>query len=128
MKKQSIDRQGQSAIDMACLQELREITSGNGNLKQFNRILGTFQDALDPQLESMRRALAARNTEDMADLAHSLKGSAASIGARRLSLLCSALEEVSLKIEPDEPERILAQIEREVQLVKQVLEHQQQKH
>jgi HPt (histidine-containing phosphotransfer) domain-containing protein len=128
MKQQPIDHQEQTSIDMACLQELRDITSCNGNLKQFNRIIGTFQDALEPQLESMRQALAAGNAEDMAVLAHSLKGSAASIGARRLALLCSVLEEVSLKIKPGAPGQILAQIEREAQLVTQVLEHQQQKH
>ena len=122
LKQQLFPNQEQASIDMECLQELRDLASSNGNPGRFRRLLAAFQDALEPQLESMRQALLAGNSDDMANLAHSLKGSAASIGARHLSSLCSTLETVSLSTGPDGPERLLSQIEREAQLVHQILE------
>lgn len=107
---------------MACLQELRELTLSNGNPGRFRRLVETFQDALELQLGLMRRALAAGNSDDIADLAHSLKGSAACIGAGYLSSLCSTLEIVSSSTTPDEPKRLLRQIETEAQLVHRILQ------
>ena len=122
MKEQFFDDRKLPSVDMACLQELRELTLSNGNPGRFRRLVETFQDALELQLGLMRRALAAGNSDDIADLAHSLKGSAACIGAGYLSSLCSTLEIVSSSTTPDEPKRLLRQIETEAQLVHRILQ------
>jgi HPt (histidine-containing phosphotransfer) domain-containing protein len=122
LKEQFFDDRKLPSVDMACLQELRELTLSNGNPGRFRRLVETFQDALELQLGLMRRALAAGNSDDIADLAHSLKGSAACIGAGYLSSLCSTLEIVSSSTTPDEPKRLLRQIETEAQLVHRILQ------
>lgn len=122
MKEQFFDDRKLPPVDMACLQELRELTLSNGNPGRFRRMVETFQGALELQLGLMRRALAAGNSDDIADLAHSLKGSAACIGAGHLSSLCSTLETVCSNTSPDEPKRLLSQIEKEAQLVHRILE------
>lgn len=122
LKEQFFDGQEPASVDMACLQELRDLTLSNGNPGRFRRLLETFQDGLELQLDLIRRALAAGNSNDIADLAHSLKGSAACIGAGYLSSLCSTLETVCSNTSPDEPKRLLSQIEREAQLVHRILE------
>jgi HPt (histidine-containing phosphotransfer) domain-containing protein len=122
LKEQFFDDRKLPSVDMACLQELRELTLSNGNPGRFRRLVETFQDALELQLGWMRRALAAGNSDDIADLAHSLKGSAACIGAGYLSSLCSTLEIVSSSTTPDEPKRLFRQIETEAQLVHRILQ------
>jgi HPt (histidine-containing phosphotransfer) domain-containing protein len=122
LKEQFFDDRKLPSVDMACLQELRELTLSNGNPGRFRRLVETFQDALELQLGLMRRALAAGNSDDIADLAHSLKGSAACIGAGYLSSLCSTLEIVSSSTTPDEPKRLFRQIETEAQLVHRILQ------
>jgi HPt (histidine-containing phosphotransfer) domain-containing protein len=122
LKEQFFDDRKLPPVDMACLQELRDLTLSNGNPGRFRRLVETFQDALELQLGLMRRALAAGNSDDIADLAHSLKGSAACIGAGYLSSLCSTLEIVSSSTTPDEPKRLFRQIETEAQLVHRILQ------
>lgn len=124
MKEQSFVDQEPTRVDMACLQELRDLTLSNGNPGRFRRLLETFQDGLELQLDLMRRALAAGNSDNIADLAHSLKGSAASIGAEYLSSLCSTLETVCSDTGSDEPRRLLSQIEQEAQFVHHILEQE----
>jgi HPt (histidine-containing phosphotransfer) domain-containing protein len=121
LKEQFFDDRKLPPVDMACLQELRDLTLSNGNPGRFRRLVETFQDALELQLGLMRRALAAGNSDDIADLAHSLKGSAACIGAGYLSSLCSTLETVCSNTGPDEPKRLVSEIEREAQLVHHIL-------
>lgn len=124
MKNQESISQEQSAIDRACLRELRELISSNGRPDRFRSLLETFQDGLGSQLEQMKLALAVGNSENMTELAHSLKGSAATVGAVHLSMLCASLETASLSAHSSEAEHILCQIEREAESVCDILQQE----
>ena len=51
-----------------------------------------FLADLGPRLEGIREGLAARDGQDVARWAHSLRGSAANLGAERLATLCGEIE------------------------------------
>jgi PAS domain S-box-containing protein len=81
-------------LDLNVFDRLRELTSEDS--------AGAFRDLLDAHLEDslnlveqMRTALAAGDSVTLAHAAHSLKSSAGSFGAVRLSQRCAALEQAS---------------------------------
>ncbi len=60
--------------------------------KGFPQLAGLFQDDCPHLLEGLHIAIAANDMHNIAEVAHSLSGSCASIGATGLAALCKALE------------------------------------
>ncbi len=56
-------------------------------------LVQTFFETAASHLETMRSSHAAADAERLADAAHGLRGSAGTLGARRLHVLCSQLED-----------------------------------
>lgn len=66
------------------------------------------------RLDTIRGALAAGDLEALRRAAHGLKGSSASLGARRVEMLCEKLERLSGWEWRREGEILLARLEREL--------------
>jgi HPt (histidine-containing phosphotransfer) domain-containing protein len=112
------------SVDSSCLEELRELTSFDKDPRRFNSLITAFLDSLDPQIASMRATLEKGDTAELADLAHGLKGAAASIGAIYLAHLCAGLEEICARMDLKCAGASLQQIESEVFAVRWLLEHE----
>jgi HPt (histidine-containing phosphotransfer) domain-containing protein len=56
------------------------------------RVLGRFRDTMPPQVLEMRRMVHDGNLSPLADMAHGIKGAAASIAAERLRAAAEELE------------------------------------
>lgn len=80
-------------IDQTQLKNLRDLAAGD------NSFLESVIDAFLPQLESipseLQAALAAADSRSVADLAHSLKGSAGNVGAEDVHQLCLSIENLA---------------------------------
>jgi HPt (histidine-containing phosphotransfer) domain-containing protein len=70
------------------------------------------------RLDAIRGALAARDLAALRRAAHGLKGSSASLGARRVWILCEELERLSGRELPQGGEMLLTRLEREVARVR----------
>jgi signal transduction histidine kinase len=80
-----------------------------------------FLTTSQTQVESMRRAAAAGESQELRRLGHSLRGSAVYLGAARLAARCEELERAVDQGRPD-PEQHVPAIEAEFALVRQFLE------
>jgi HPt (histidine-containing phosphotransfer) domain-containing protein len=64
-----------------------------GNIDLVQRVLEKFGQRLPEDLEELERALEAGNTEEVARVAHRLKGSSASVSAEGIASAASRIEE-----------------------------------
>jgi HPt (histidine-containing phosphotransfer) domain-containing protein len=79
-------------LDPAVLNTLRKLTSP-GEPDVLKEVLRLFLDEVPPRIVRLRNAWAAGNIEEVHRAAHSLKGSAGNIGARRLHAVCGQLDD-----------------------------------
>lgn len=70
----------------------------------FSSILETFHPVANELTDELAAAIAAKDADARKEAAHSLKGSAANVGATRAAALCQTLETCS----QDEAEQLLA--------------------
>lgn len=84
-------------LDSAALERLRALDPDGGN-RLLGRVLGAFHGSLAKLLPRLREAGRAGDTAGIRYVAHTLKSSAASVGALRLSRLCAELER-ALRVE-----------------------------
>ncbi len=75
------------AIDLKLLRQ-----SVGERIEIQRKLLRTYAESLPKALYDLRQAYAWHNLEQLADYAHKLKSSSASLGATRLTQLCRALE------------------------------------
>jgi len=80
-------------INRATLEGLRELDP-NGGTDLVKQVLGMFLDTTPKALARLREAIAAGNSEAVGRAAHTLKSSAANVGAESLSLGYSELEKL----------------------------------
>ena len=88
------------ALDPAVLDTLRKLTPP-GEPDVLTEVLKLFLDEVPLRVERLRNAWAAGNIEEVRRAAHSLKGSAGNIGARRLHAICSKLDDIGKSHELD---------------------------
>ena len=112
------------SVAASTLRELRELAELAGDLGQFRELIDLFLSELESGLASMREALAQGDAEGLGKLAHSLKGSSASMGAVILASLCRTLEELAKKTELEGARAQLEQIESEIHIVRETLERE----
>ena len=82
-----------AVLDEAVLDTLRLLTPP-GEPDVLTEVLQMFLQEVPPRIERLCNAWAAGNIEEMSRAAHSLKGSAGTIGAQRLFSVCSQLDDV----------------------------------
>lgn len=89
------------ALDPASVQRLRELDPGGAH-GLLERVLDTFVESLVRHVDELRAARAGADRAGMRHVAHTLKSSAASVGALELSRWCADVER-GLRDRPDEP-------------------------
>lgn len=82
---------GAPALDPAALDNIRALQQP-GQPDLLTRIIDTYLDSASDLIEALRRSFRERDAEILGRSAHTLKSSAASLGAMRVSSLCSELE------------------------------------
>ena len=80
-------------LDAAVLDTLRKLTPP-GEPDVLTEVLQLFLNEVPPRIERLRNAWTAGNIQEVQRAAHSVKGSAGNIGARRLHAVCSKLDEI----------------------------------
>ena len=121
MKEFPAVNEGES-VAVSALQELRELADASDDPGQFRELIELFLGELASGLASMGKALAEGSTDELARLAHSLKGASSSMGATGLASLCRALEERAKKGELRGADEELKRIESEAYIVRETLE------
>lgn len=83
----NVKKQRTNAIDMDILDGLREVME-----EDFSELLGLFLNSVPEQIVSLAEYAAQNDAENIAKIAHSLKSSAANLGALVFSVHCKDLE------------------------------------
>ena len=83
----------QPVLDQVVIDALRRLTPA-GEPDVLAEVLRLFLDEVPPRMVRLRNAWQSGNIEEMHRAAHSLKGSAGNIGARRLYDVCSRLDAI----------------------------------
>lgn len=85
------DDAGDITLDPSGIDELRALAGGDDEMLQ--ELLASFHEAAAAHVATMREALTRGDRKRLAESAHGLRGSAGTIGAKRLHGLTSRLEE-----------------------------------
>jgi signal transduction histidine kinase/DNA-binding response OmpR family regulator len=101
-----------SPIDMSRLYQFTE-----GNLEDEKELLQSFLQQSEPLLKELENNIDAKKSDNWRETAHKLKGSAASIGALKLSKLC-AIAEKEFNSSPENKQAHLINISKEFDFVR----------
>jgi HPt (histidine-containing phosphotransfer) domain-containing protein len=85
-------------------------------------ILEKFVEEFPERLEKLKQAVAVGGSEDIRNLAHSIKGSAANISARSLSQSASQLEECGMQKDLKSAPGLLRQVEMEFEKFRRMIQ------
>jgi len=108
-------------LDADTLQQLIDLDDGSLGLLQ--EMYEIFRDDTPSRLEALEAAVRAEDREEMGDVAHAIKGAAATIGAPRVRALALALETAGRKGASEvEPARLVAGLKEEFQQALRALE------
>jgi PAS domain S-box-containing protein len=108
-------------LDAATLKYLRELEDAD-NPDFLGKLIGTYLRDLPVRLEEIRAALAAGDATALRVAAHTLKGSSANMGAKRLQKVSLLMENVGKSGNLAGAADLLADIEREAAAAKAALE------
>ena len=86
-------------LDQAVISGLRKLTLP-GEPDVLAEVLKLFLEEVPPRIARLRNAWQAGNIQEVHRAAHSLKGSAGNIGARRLFEVCRQLDDISKSGDP----------------------------
>jgi CheY-like chemotaxis protein len=121
-------------LDHDILAGLRELDAPGDSARPDRRRASVLRDLADlflrdarPKLKSMAAALDGKDLAALASIAHSLKGSASNLGARRLAELCATLEKSAKASDVDSARDLLEQTRVEFQRVESALAIEMQK-
>jgi DNA-binding response OmpR family regulator/HPt (histidine-containing phosphotransfer) domain-containing protein len=101
------------AIEMDVVSELREVMTGDGghSLQQLNDV---FVSLADKHIRSMHDAYSRADGATLARDAHRLRGTSATMGARRVRAVCAIIEDRSRAGDLDPVDKLLVQLENEM--------------
>ena len=108
-------------LDEEALQRLRELDpSGQNHLLE--RVLRAFEGSLLRLAPQLREARQRDDTQGIRHVVHTLKSSAASVGALRLSRLCAEIENLVRQEAPAGLPALLDDVDHEFDVVLQALQ------
>jgi HPt (histidine-containing phosphotransfer) domain-containing protein len=107
-----VDEAAEGPVDLAVA--LRWLGGDQGLLRE---LVGIFVDDGPKRLEALRTAMIAADVQQLEQVAHSVKGSAAILGASRLQESALALEEAALDGRAENGVDLVADIAREIERV-----------
>jgi CheY-like chemotaxis protein len=108
-------------LDGDALASLRELSDA-GEPGMFEELVELFVEDAEPRLEALREAIAARDAATIWETAHAIKGSAGSMGARRMSALASELQAAGTSGDLSGAAALLWRLEEEYGRVRRALE------
>ncbi len=109
-----------NGFDFSSLKDLRALTSKDPS--RFIRLVSLFLTSLKETFLSIQKALDQDDYSSLREVAHTLKGTSANMGALRLSSLCAALEQSCERLQIDRLETDVQNIQSEAARVKAILE------
>jgi len=113
-------------LDPTVINGLRELRQP-GEPDPLAEVAELFIGDTPPRLQQIETALKNRDFQNLAALAHSLKGSASNLGAKQMANLCLKLEKAAKTGDQEQSMGIAAQIKEEFDRVKKALELEIQK-
>ena len=113
-------------IDPAVFESLRSLREP-GEADPVAELAALFMKDTPPRLEAIKAAVLASNATALRESAHSLKGTASNLGARRLASLCAKVETLAKAGDVAEAAQCLPQVADEYQQVCFVLEREKEK-
>ena len=109
------------SVDFSVLVALREL-QGEGEPDILNELIELFLDEVPTQLKALGEAAQMGETQSVERIAHTLKGSSASMGALRMEALCAELEEAGRSEDLSAVSGQISRLEEEFGRVRAVLE------
>jgi CheY-like chemotaxis protein len=106
-------------IDQTALDALRELEDGASDI--LRELVEIYIDDAPGYITALREAILAADPHQMERTAHTLKGSSASLGARRLVAACLDMERLGRGGSMEGSQEMLARVEREFHSASQVL-------
>jgi HPt (histidine-containing phosphotransfer) domain-containing protein len=107
-----VERADEPVLDRELVAQLEELDAASGD--DVPSFVAEFLTSSVAMLENVRVAVAAEDVEGVKFHAHALKGSAATLGARRTSTLCAALETLVPEWDSAEAHRLVDRITTEL--------------
>jgi PAS domain S-box-containing protein len=108
-------------LDPGVLAGLRRLRKP-GDPDILDTIAKMFLDGTPPRLEALEEAIEAGDTPAVERISHALNSSCLNLGARRMSMYCTELEDAGDLNDLTRPPELLAGLEAEFERVKQVLD------
>jgi len=108
------------ALDHSVINGLKELREP-GQPDPLRELIDLFFKDAEPRLRLMEEAAAASDLPKVATAAHTLKGSASNLGARRLASLCAALEKQGKGNDGDKAGKTLGEVKSEFAKVRDLL-------
>ncbi|MGZ3183504.1 MAG: response regulator [Telluria sp.] len=109
------------ALNLHALENIRALSGDHGEAL-VRKVVAAFVDDTPQQLQAMRRAVGAGDSEAVRRTAHSLKSGSANIGADALAQLCRELESLGRAQDTASAAVMLAELELEYEAVRRSLE------
>ncbi|MFQ5773134.1 MAG: response regulator [Kiloniellaceae bacterium] len=107
---------GPSVLDRSALEGIRALQR-DGAPDTLVKVVGVYLEHSPRLLETIERAVAARDAEGLCNAAHSLKSSTANVGATELAALCKELEAMGREHRLDGARGLLDQVRAQYALV-----------
>ena len=85
---------GSGAINRDAIEKIRSLGGSSPNVF-LEKVVRTYLETSPALVESLHSAATTGDSEKMADAAHTLKSSSASLGAERLAALCRKVEKLA---------------------------------
>ena len=120
LARQEVTGSADEVLDQTVIAGLKELREP-GQPDPLAELIELFLRDTRPRLRKMEAALAGKDVSALIAAAHSLKGSASNLGARRLASLCANLEREAKTQELSEAANILLDVKSEFQQVEQTL-------
>jgi PAS domain S-box-containing protein len=111
---------GLVVLDAQALERLRELDP-NGENRLMERVVNAFESSVGRLMPQLQEALNANELGGIRHVAHTLKSSSASIGAMKLSKMCSDVESRARQEQSDGMGERIAQLQAEVEIVRVAL-------
>jgi PAS domain S-box-containing protein len=108
-------------LDRQALDRLRELDPNNEN-HLMERVVSAFETSVGRLMPQLQDALDARDMGGIRHVAHTLKSSSASIGAIKLSRMCSEVETRARQDQSEGMAERIAQMQAEVEVVRVALQ------
>ena len=112
----------EGVLDTQALDRLRELDP-TGENRLMERVVSAFETSVARLMPQLQEALQANELSGIRHVSHTLKSSSASMGAVKLSKMCSEVENMARQGQSDGMNERVALLQAEVEIVRVALKH-----